>query len=145
ILSKLVELSQQIDHGRHEDSVTDAFAFHNLAEALRTEFRSHDLAGAECRGRKHEWQIEDVENGRRVQKNARLSIRYPVVKMVHIRPNVRVSQHNALRSARCPAGIDESQYSFRIVNSIRIGIAVNVQGFFIEHQLPRKLYLWSRQ
>ncbi len=60
------KLGQQIDHGWHQNGVTDAFAFYGLAEGLRAEFRNRDLVGAECRSREHGRKIGDVKDRRRV-------------------------------------------------------------------------------
>ena len=73
------------------------------------------------------------------------SVRHPVVDVVYIRQNTCVSQHNALGLASCAASVDEGQDRLRVVNRVRIGIAPNVQGFFVEHQLPRKLHGRDRQ
>src|SRR5258708_18176359 len=59
------KLGQQIDHGWHQNGVTDAFAFYGLAEGLRAEFRNRDLESPERRGRQHSWKVSDVEDRRR--------------------------------------------------------------------------------
>ena len=116
--------------------MTDAFAIDRLAKTSRAELRNHDLAGAESRCREHERKVQDVKYRRRVEIHTALFVGHPVVEVVYIRQDIGVSQHNALGMAGCAASVDESQDRFRIVNGFRIGIAPNVQGFFVEHQLP---------
>src|ERR1700684_2378971 len=125
ILLDFRELSQQIDHGRHQDSVTDAFAFNGLAEGLWTELRNCDLAGAESWGREHGGKVSDVENRRRVKIDSAFSISHPVVEVVTVRKDICVRQHDALRPAGCPACIDESENRFRIVMHLGMGIVPN--------------------
>src|SRR5216683_5475888 len=108
MLLEFLELSQQVDHCRHQYCLTDAFSFDRLAEAPRAKLRNRDLADAESRCGEHERKIQDVKNRRGVEMYTTFSVGHPVVEMVHIREDIRVSQHNAFGTASCSARVDES-------------------------------------
>src|SRR2546428_6464508 len=108
--------------------MSDAFTFDRLAKASRAELRNRDLAGAESWGCEHERKVRDVKNRCCMEIHTAFSVRHPVVDVVYIRQNICMSQHNSLGLASCAARVDESQDRLWVVNSVRIGLAPNVQG-----------------
>src|SRR6266853_1216987 len=139
-------LSQQVHHCWHKHRVCHAFALDQLTETLRAELWNRDLARTESRCCEHGGKISNVKNRRRMQINAAFSVSHPIVEVVDVRQDVGVSHHDALRPTRCATGIDESQNRFRVINRIWTGRIPNLEGFFIERELPLKLHrrLWER-
>ena len=54
--------------------------------------------------------------------------------------DICVSQRDTFGTAGCAARVDESEDRFRVVDGVATGIAGNVQGFFVDHPLPRRLH-----
>src|SRR5467141_2882364 len=142
----LGHLRQQVYHCWHEHRVGHAFALDQLTETLRAELWNRDLARTESRCGENGGKIGNVKNWCRVQIDAAFSVSHATVEEVDVRQDVGVSHHDALGPARCATGIDESQNRFRVINRIWTGRIPNVEGFFIEHELPLKLHrrLWER-
>src|SRR5258705_12865376 len=85
IVFQFLELSQHIDHRRHQHRMGDTFALDGLTEGLRTKLRNRRLTGTESGGCEHEGKVRDMKYRRRVKVHTTLSITHPVVHMVHIR------------------------------------------------------------
>src|SRR6266403_2172078 len=132
-------LRQQVQHSRHQDCVSYAFALDQLTETLRAELWNRDLARTESRCCEHGGKIGNVKNRCRMQIDTAFSVSHPIAEVVEIRQDVGVTHHDALRPARRATRIDESQNRFRVINRIWTGVVPNVQGLFIQHKLPRKL------
>src|SRR5713226_4269071 len=138
-------LRQQVQHSRHQDRVSYAFALDQLTETLRAELWNRDLARTESWCCEHGGKIGNVKNRRRMQIDTAFSVSHPIAEVVDVRQDIGVVYHDTLRPARCATCIDESQNRFRVINRIRAGCVPNVQGLFIEHELPRKLYRRLRE
>src|SRR5713226_8796761 len=132
-------LRQQVQHSRHQDRVSYAFALDQLTETLRAELWNRDLARTESRCCEHGGKIGNVKNRRRMQIDTAFSVSHPIAEVVDVRQDIGVVYYDTLRPARCATCVDESQDRFRVINRIRAGCVPNVQGLFIEHELPRKL------
>src|SRR5882724_5303695 len=91
IVSQFLELSQHIDHRRHQHRMGDTFALDGLTEGLRTKLRNRGLTGAESWRCEHEGKVRNVKYRCCVKIHTTLSITHPVVHMVHIRQDVCVS------------------------------------------------------
>src|SRR5580704_2927517 len=130
-------LRQQVQHCRHEHRVGNAFALDQLTETLRAELRNCELARTESRRCEHGGKIGNVKNRCRMQIDTTFSVSHPIAEVIEIREDVGVSHHNALRPARRAARIDEGQNGFWVINRIWTGAVPNVEGLFIEHELPR--------
>src|SRR6266566_1770134 len=139
-------LRQQVQHCRDEHRVSYAFTLDQFTETLRAELWNRDLARTESRCCKHGGKIGNVKNRCRMQIDTAFSVSPPIAEVVEVRQDVGVSHHDALRPARRAARIDEGQNCFRVINRIWTGVVPNVQGLFIEHELPRKLHRrsWER-
>jgi len=132
-------LRQQVQHRRDEHRVSYAFTLNQLTETLRAKPWNRDLGRTESRCRKDGGKIGNVKNRRRMQIDTSFSVSHPIAEVVEVRQDVGVSHHDALRPARRTTRIDESQNRFRVINRVWTGAVPNVQGLFIEHELPRKL------
>src|SRR5689334_7353335 len=106
IISQFLELSQHIDHRRHQYRMGDTFALDCLTKGLWTELRIRGLTSAESWRGEHEGKVRNVKYRRCVQVHTTLSVAHPVVDVVHIRQDVRVSQRHPFRESSCAAGID---------------------------------------
>jgi hypothetical protein len=139
-------LRQQVQHCRHEHCMGHAFAPDQLTETLRGELWNRDLARTESRRREHGGKIGNVKNRCRMQIDTAFSVSHPITEVVEVRQDVGVSHYDALRPARGTTGIDESKNPFRVMNRIWTGVVPNVQGLFIEHELPLMLHdrSWER-
>src|ERR1700688_1924159 len=104
----LWHLRQQIQHRRHEHCVGHAFVLDQLTETLRAELRKRYLTRTESWCSKHGGKISDVKNWCGMQVDTALSISHPIAEVVHVRQDVGVSHHDALRPARRAARVDES-------------------------------------
>src|SRR5215467_1889431 len=122
-----------------------AFALNQLTETLRTELWNRDLAGTEGRHCEHSRKISNVKNRRHMKKDTAFLVSHPIIEVVDVSLDVRVSYLGALRPARCATCVDESENRFRVINRFRIGLVLNVQGFFIEQKLLRKVDCRLRQ
>src|SRR5208283_159306 len=136
MLFEFWKLHEHVNHRRHEDGLPDALAFDRLAEDLWVELRYRHLASAKSRRREDDREIGDVKHRSRVKIHATFYVGHPVVEVMYIGQNFRVSQYGALRTPSCTARVDESQNGFGVVNRIRVGIALNIEGLLIENQLP---------
>src|SRR5258705_8691905 len=85
IVFQFLELSQHIDHRRHQYRMGDTFALDGLTEGLRTKLRNRRLTGTESGGCEHEGKVRDMKYRRRVKVHTTLSITHPVVHTIHIR------------------------------------------------------------
>src|SRR5580704_19345467 len=132
-------LRQQVQHRRHEHRVSYAFALDQLTETLRAELWNCDLARTESRCCEHGGKIGNVKNRCRMQIDAAFFASHPIVEVVDVRQDVGVGYLDTLRPARRATRVDESQNRFRVINRIWTGVVPNVQGLFIEDELPRKL------
>jgi hypothetical protein len=123
-----------------------AFALDQLTECLRVELWNRDLARTESRCPEHGGKICNVKNRSRMEIDTVFLACHPIVEVVEVRQDVRVSHLDALRPACGAAGINEGQNCVRVINRICTGGVPNVQGLFIEHELPRKLLrgFWER-
>src|SRR6476619_2875524 len=97
VVFQFLELSQHIDHRRHQYCMGDAFALDGLTEGLRTKLRTRGLTGAESWRCEHEGKVRNVKYRRCVKIHTTLSVAHPVVDVVHIRQDVGVSQRYTLR------------------------------------------------
>src|SRR5882672_1371156 len=142
----LGHLRQQVQHSRHQDCVSYAFALDQLTETLRTELRNRDLARTESWCCEHGGKIGNVKNRCRMQIDTASSVSHPIAEVVEVRQDVGVTHHDALRPARRATRIDESENRFRVINRIWTGVVPNVEGLFIQHDLPLKLHgrSWER-
>ena len=61
VVGQVLELSEEIDHGRYQDGARDPLLLDGLAEGLWIELRDGDLAGAEGGRGKHEWKVGNVK------------------------------------------------------------------------------------
>src|SRR5258705_6105344 len=95
IVFQFLELSQHIDHRRHQYRLGDTFALDGLTEGLRTKPRNRGLTGAESWRCEHEGKVRNVKYRRCVKVHTTLSITHPVVDVVHICQDVCVSQRHA--------------------------------------------------
>src|SRR6266481_3447270 len=133
-------LRQQVQHSRHQDRVSYAFALDQLTETLRAELWNRDLARTESWCCEHGGKIGNVKNRCRMQIDTAFSVSHPIAEVVDVRQDVGVTHHDALRPARRATGIDECQNRFRVINRIWTGLIPDVEGLFIEHDLPLKLH-----
>src|SRR5271154_1093421 len=138
-------LRQQVQHCRHEYRVGHAFALDQLTESLRGELWNRDLARTESRRCEHGGKIGNVKNRCRMQIDTAFSVPHPIAEVVEVRQDVGVSHHDALRPARGATRIDKSEDRFRVINRIRARCVPNLQGLFIEHELPWELYTRLRE
>src|SRR2546430_10705636 len=120
--------------------MSDAFALDYLAKTLRAELGNRDLVGAECRSSEQEWEVDDVKHRRRVEIDRVFSVRHPVVEKVDVLKDICVTQRDTFGTAGCAACVDESEDRFRVVDGGATGIIGNVQWFFVNHPLPRRLH-----
>src|SRR5579863_10290585 len=141
----LGKLRQQVQHRGYEHSVSYALALDRLTESLWAELRNRGLAGTEGRSCEHGGEICNVKNRSRVQIDATLSVAHPIIEVVNVRQDVGVTHHDALWSAGSAAGVDESHDCFGIINRIWTKCVQNLQGVFVDHELPRKLYSGIRE
>ena len=116
--------------------MADALAFDSLTEALRAELWNRHLGRAKRRRRKHRGKVSDMKNGRRMQIDGTLCVSHPVIKVVDIGQDVRVSHHHALGLAGRATRVNKSQNRFRIINNVGRTIVSSFQGILIEHPLP---------
>src|SRR6266403_339396 len=121
------------------------FALHGLAEGFRAELRNGDLTSSESRRSEHERKVGDVKYWRRMKIDTAFSVMHPVVDVVQISQNVGMSECHTFGPARSSAGIDECEYSVRVVNIRRKGVFPKVEWFFVDDQLARKRNAWSSQ
>src|ERR1700685_3895037 len=140
MLSRVWELSEQIDHRGHEHGVSHVLSLHHLAENLRAKFRNCDLAGPECRGREHAGKIRDVEDRSGVQVGPAFGVAHPVVEVVDVSENIAMCHHDAFWLPRRAARVDETQNGLGVVKDIRNRIASKWEWFFIDDLLPAQLY-----
>src|SRR6266567_8744137 len=133
-------LRQQVQHCRDEHRVSYAFTLDQFTETLRAELWNRDLARTESRCCKHGGQIGNVKNRCRMQIDTAFSVSHPIAEVVEVRQDVGVSHHDALRPTRGATGIDESENRFRVINGIWTGLIPNVEGLFIQHELPLNLH-----
>jgi hypothetical protein len=145
IVSKALELSQDVDHRRHQDGAGDPLLLDRLAKGLWVELRNRDLTSTEGRRGKHEWEVRDVKQRRRVQIHTTFSVGQPVIDVVHIRKHCRVRERDAFRTSRRAARVDEREDRFRVVNGRWTLSAANSQRFHVEHPLPWKPQRRGRQ
>src|SRR6266567_1336329 len=138
-------LRQQVQHRRDEHRVSYAFTLDQLTETLRAELRKCDLARTESRCCERGGKIGNVKNRCRMQIDTPFPVSHPIAEVVDVREDVGVSHHDALGPARRATGIDESENRFGVINRIWTGVVQNVQGLFIEHELPRKLHRRLRE
>src|SRR6267154_549131 len=139
------KLRQQVQHRRHEHRVSYAFAVDQLTETLRAELWNRDLARTESWCCEHGGKIGNVKNRCRMQIDTAFSVSHPIAEVVDVGQDVGVRNHDALRSARCATGVDESQNRFRVINRIWTGLIPNIEGLLIKHNLPLKLHGRSRE
>src|SRR6266496_5751907 len=139
------DLRQQVQHRRHQHRVSYAFALDQLTETFRAELWNRDLARTESRCCEHGGKIGNVKNRCRMQIDTAFSVSHPIAEVVEVREDVGVSHHDALGPARGATGIDESENRFRVINRIWTGLIPNVEGLFIQHELPLKLHGRSRE
>src|ERR1700756_2942662 len=139
IRSSFGHLRQQVQHCRNEHRVGHALALDQLTETLRGELWNRDLKRTESRCCEHGGKIGNVKNRRCMQIDTAFSVCHPIVEVVEVRQDVGVSHHDALGPARCATRIDKSEDRFRVINGIWTGIVLNLQGLFIEYELPRQL------
>src|SRR5713101_5818238 len=133
-------LRQQVQHSRHQDCVSYAFALDQLTETLRAELWNRDLARTESWCCEHGGKIGNMKNRCRMQIDTAFSVSHPIAEVVDVGQDVGVTNHDALRPARRATRIDESENRFRVINRIWTGVVPTIQGLFIEDELPRKLY-----
>src|SRR6266849_5778935 len=138
-------LREQVQHCRDEHRVGHAFALDQLTETFRGELWNRDLARTESRCREHGGKISNVKNRCRMQIDTAFSVSHPIAEVVEVRQDVGVTHHDALRPARRATGIDESENRFRVINRIWTGFLPNVEGLFIQLELPWKLRGRSRE
>src|SRR5580704_6802530 len=132
-------LRQQVQHCRNEHRVGHALALDQLTETLWGELWNRDLTRTESRCCEHRGKIGNVKNRRCMQIDTAFSVRHPTVEVVEVRQDVGVSDHDALGPSRCATRIDKSEDRFRVINGIWTGAVLNLQGLFIEHELPWQL------
>src|SRR6266850_7728738 len=107
----------------------DTLALDGLTEGLRSKLRNRGLTSTESRGCEHEGKVRNVKYRGRVKVHTTVFITHPVVHVVHIRQDVCVSQRHAFGQASCTAGIDQSEYCVRVINSVRIRTTWRFQRF----------------
>src|SRR5262245_28442643 len=120
--------------------MSDALALDGLAKALRAELGNRRLAGAECRSGEQEREVDDVKHRRRMEIDRGFPVGHPVVEKMDGLKDIRVTQRDTFGTAGCAAGVDESKDRFRVVDRVAAGISGNVQWFFVDHPLPRRLH-----
>src|SRR5258705_12255643 len=96
IVFQFLELSQHIDHRRHQYRTGDTFALDGLTEGLRTKLRNRGLTGAESWRCEHEGKVRNGKYWRRVKVDNTLTVTQPVVDAAQICKHVCVSQHQSL-------------------------------------------------
>src|SRR5277367_4124650 len=119
-------LCQQVQHGRHQHRMGHAFALDQLTERLRVELWNRDLAHTESRRGEHGGKIGNVKNRSRMQIDTAFLASHPIVEVVEVRQDVRVSHHDALRPTRGAARINQGQNCVRVINRIWTGGVPNV-------------------
>src|SRR5260370_5304924 len=100
-------LRQQVQHSRHQDRVSYAFALDQLTETLRAELWNRALSRTESWCCEHGGKIGNVKNRRRMQIDAAFSVSHPISKEVDVPQHVAVPNHSALRPPRLPTPINQ--------------------------------------
>src|SRR5258707_2371299 len=114
-------LRQQVQHSRHQDRVSYAFALDQLTETLRAELWNRDLARTESWCCEHGGKIGHVKNPGRMQIDTAFSVSHPITEVVDVGQDVGVRNHDAPPSARCATGVAESQNRLPGLNHILQG------------------------
>src|SRR6266403_4972369 len=109
IVFQFLELSQHINHRRHQYRMGDTFALDGLTEGLRTKLRNRGLTGAESWRCEHEGKVRNVKYRRRVKIHSTFSVTHPIINVGHICENICVCQRHALRQTSGAARIDQSE------------------------------------
>src|ERR1700759_4154372 len=96
MLTRVRILGQQVDHGWNQNSVSYAGACDDFTETLRAEFRNRELAGPENGSCKHGGEIGDMKNRGRMKVDSAFGVSHPVIQIVNVCHDIRVSYHDAL-------------------------------------------------
>ena len=77
--------------------------------------------------------------GAACRHDAALPVSHPVIEIVNVRPNVRMSQHDALGTPVVPLVYIEGESRVWVVTGARAGAVCSFQRLFVQHHLPEDL------
>ena len=80
-----------------------------------------------------------------MQVDGAFRVSHPVVEVVDVGQDIRVSHHHAFGPARRTARVNQSHNRFGVINNVGGKIVSNLQGILIEHPLPRYPDRWGGQ